>query len=875
MKKFVFLFEENRFSEKNLFLLGNKGVQLAEMSSIGLPVPPGFTISTEACNLFYKNNKKWPKGLEEQVFQKLKLVEKKIGKKFGDKKNPLLFSVRSGSYVSMPGMMDTVLNLGLNDETVKGFAKSIGSERGALDSYRRFIQMYGNVVLKIPSKEFEKIIQVKKNKRKIKSDTELSEKDLSELIVEFKKLIKKKKKLFPQNPKQQLIQSINAVFDSWNTPRAIAYRRINKLREDAGTGVNVQTMVFGNLGNDSGTGVSFTRNPSTGKKEHYGEFLLNAQGEDVVAGIRTPKPIDELKKIMPKTYNDLLRVYNILEKHYKDLQDFEFTIERGKLFILQTRTGKRTAQAAVKIAVDMVKEGLISKKTALLRVKPEQLSLLLHKQFSESSKKKAVFLAKGLNASPGAAIGKIVFTAEKAKKLFEANPKEQLVLVRNETSPEDIEGMNVAKGILTVRGGITSHAAVVARAMGKPCVAGCETIQINEEKGFMQANGEKLREGDFISIDGGSGEVFKNKLELVNPVFGKEIKTFLNMVDSVKKLGVRANADTPEEALIARNFGAKGIGLCRTEHMFFEKNRIKVMREMILSNSVQERKKALNKLLPFQRKDFEKIFKAMNGLPVTIRLLDPPLHEFLPKEEKEIIVLSKEMGLKKQEVLNRINSLKELNPMLGFRGCRLGIVYPEINEMQVKAIIQAAINVKKQGFKPMPEIMIPVLGHANELKMLRELVKKTAEETMKNKTRINYSIGVMIELPRACVTADEIAKHADFFSFGTNDLTQTTLGYSRDDAGVFITKYLEKKILKKDPFSTIDVNGVGELVKIGVKKGRKTKPKLKIGVCGEHGGDPESINFFNKTGLNYVSCSPFRVPIARLAAAQAVLKKLG
>ncbi|MBN2127506.1 MAG: pyruvate, phosphate dikinase [Candidatus Diapherotrites archaeon] len=875
MKKYVYLFEENRYSEKNLFLLGNKGVQLAEMSSIGLPVPPGFTITTEACNLFYTNNKKWPAGLESQVFEKLKKVEMKMKRKFGDKKNPLLFSVRSGSYVSMPGMMDTVLNLGLNDETIEGFAKSINSERGAWDSYRRFLNMFGDVVLKVPHEEFEKILSAKKKSKAVKNDTDLNVNDLKELVEEYKELIKKKTgKPFPQNPKEQLIKSINAVFNSWNIPRAVSYRRINKLREDAGTGVNVQTMVFGNLGNDSGTGVSFTRNPSNGKKEHYGEFLLNAQGEDVVAGIRTPKPVDELKKVMPKVYAELLKVYDKLEKHYKDVQDFEFTIERGKLFILQTRAGKRTPAAAVKIAVDLVKEKMISKETALMRVKPEQISAILHKQFDAEEKKKKEILAKGLNASPGAAVGKLVFTAEKAKELHDENPSLELILVRTETSPEDIEGMHVAKGILTARGGMTSHAAVVARGMGKPCVAGCSAIEIDEEKRIMEVKGKKFSENDFISLDGATGEVFEGKLSLVEPKFSADVKTLLSWADKIRTLGIRTNADTPHDSIVAREFGAEGIGLCRTEHMFFEKDRIKAVREMILSDSKEAREKALTKLLPFQRSDFEGIFKAMHNLPVTVRLLDPPLHEFLPKEEKEQEELAKDMNWTLDKVKARVNSLHELNPMLGFRGCRLGVVYPEINEMQVKAIIEAAINLKKKKINAMPEIMIPVLGHVNEMKLMRELVKNTAEKTMKeHKTKINYLIGVMMELPRACLTADEIAEYSDFFSFGTNDLTQTCFGFSRDDAGTFIPAYIEKKILLDDPFASLDQTGTGQLIEISVKKGRKIKPKLKLGICGEHGGDPSSIEFCHKTGLNYVSCSPFRVPVARLAAAQAVLKQ--
>jgi len=877
-KKYVYLFDEveNANSPEWVFKLGNKGAQLAEMTASGLPVPPGFTVSTEACNEFYEKGKKWPEGLENQVKEALEKVEEKMGKKFGGKENPLFFSVRSGSYVSMPGMMDTVLNLGMNDETVEAFAKQTGNERAAWDSYRRFIQMFGDVVMGVPHSKFEKILDKIKEEKGAKVDTDLDVDALKQVVAEYKKMVKKEEgKLFPDNAWEQLKMGIDAVFNSWNTPRAVSYRRINKLRNDAGTGVNVQVMVFGNMGNDSGTGVSFTRNPATGEKEHYGEFLVNAQGEDVVAGIRTPKKIDEMKNTHPEVYKELIKVYETLEKHYKDLQDFEFTFEKGKLYLLQTRKGKRTAQAAVKIAVDMEKEGLISKEEAVLRVDANQIDQLLHKQFDPNERQKAKVIAKGIEASPGAAVGKIVFTAEKAKELIEKNPKEKLILVRNETSPEDIEGMHAAQGILTARGGATSHAAVVARGMGKPCVAGSNDILIDEEKGELTAKeGITLKEGDFISLDGGTGEVFQGEIKLVEPEMSGNFATIMKWADEFRKLGVRANADTPKDAKIAKNFGAEGIGLTRTEHMFFEGERIKAVREMILSENEEGRKKALAKLLPYQKEDFIGLFEAMNGLPVTIRLLDPPLHEFLPQEEKDIKELAKEMNVSEEKLLETIESLQEFNPMLGFRGCRLGIVYPEISEMQVRAIIEAAIESKKKGINAKPEIMIPVVGKVEEMKFLKELVEKTAKETMeKAGEKISFHTGVMIELPRAALTADEIAEYAEFFSFGTNDLTQTTFGYSRDDAGKFIPKYIEKGIIKIDPFQSLDTKGVGQLIEIGVKKGRTTREDLKIGICGEHGGDPASIEFCHKTGLNYVSCSPYRVPIARLAAAQAALKE--
>ncbi len=879
MKKYVYSFDEVKDANapKNVFLLGNKGAQLAEMTSIGLPVPYGFTITTEACNEFYANKKEWPAGLEEQVKEKQDALEKKMGKKLGDSKNPLFVSVRSGSYVSMPGMMDTVLNLGMNDSSVKAFVSLTKNERAALDSYRRFIQMFGNVVMGVGHSKFEKELDRVKETKGVQFDTDLDAKDLRKVVDEYKELIKKERgKPFPQEPWEQLKMAIDAVFNSWNNPRAVSYRRINKLKNDAGTGVNVQAMVFGNMGPESGTGVAFTRNPATGEKEHYGEFLLNAQGEDVVAGIRTPKPINELKKIMPAVYEELIKVYGTLDKHYKDMQDFEFTIERRKLYLLQTRKGKRTALAAVKIAVDMVGEGLISKEEAVLRINAQQLDQLLHKQLDQVAKQKAEVIAKGLPASPGAAVGKAVFSAEKATEMVEKDPTEKVILVRSETSPDDIEGMNAAKGMFTARGGLTSHCAVVARGMGKCAIVGCEDIAINEKEKLFSIHSKNItvKEGDWLSIDGGTGEVFLEQIPLVEPEMKGEFGELMGWADSFRRLVVKTNADNPKDAKIALNFGAEGIGLCRTEHMFFEGDRIKAMREMILADSEGGRKKALEKLLPYQKADFLGIFEVMDGLPVIIRLLDPPLHEFLPRGEKEIKELAKEIGIAEQKLREKTESLQEFNPMLGFRGCRLGIVYPEINEMQVRAIFEAAIEAEKKGLNPKPGIMIPVLGHVNEMKNMRELVDKVAKGVFKEKGKeVSYKVGVMMELPRACITADKIAEYAEFFSFGTNDLTQTCFGYSRDDAGRFINEYLDRGILEEDPFQTIDQIGVGELIKMSVEKGRKTRKDLEIGICGEQGGEPKSVEFCHKEGLNYVSCSPFRIPIARLAAAHAALKE--
>ncbi|MEM4261435.1 MAG: pyruvate, phosphate dikinase, partial [Candidatus Diapherotrites archaeon] len=775
------------------------------------------------------------------------------------------------SYVSMPGMMDTVLNLGMNDKTTETFANLTKNPRAAYDSYRRFINMFGDVVMGIPHAKFEEKLTEIKERAGAKFDTDLNVEELKKVVEEYKAIVKREKgNSFPQDPITQLKMGINAVFDSWNSNRAIAYRKINNLRNDAGTAVNVQAMVFGNMGEDSGTGVAFTRNPATGEKEHYGEFLVNAQGEDVVAGIRTPKPIEEMKNTHPKVYAELSKIFEKLDKHYKDMQDFEFTFEKGKLYLLQTRSGKRTAHAAVKIAVDMAKEGLITKEEAIMRVKPEQLDQLLHKQIDMKVKESAKLIAKGIAASPGAAVGKAVFSAEKATELTSLG--EKVILVRTETSPEDIEGMHSAKGILTARGGKTSHAAVVARGMGKPCVAGCEDIIVHEqEKMFKSKSGIEIKEGEYITIDGSTGEVFVGELMLTEPVMSEDFSTLMKWADQYRKLKVRTNADTPNDARIARNFGAEGIGLCRTEHMFFEGERIKAIREMIFSQTESERKKALAKLLPYQRTDFEGIFKAMDGLPVIIRLLDPPLHEFLPKEEKEMEEVAKEMGISIKKIKEIAMTLHEFNPMLGHRGCRLGITYPEITEMQATAIFEAALKVKEEGIIPLPEIEVPLVGNVKEYINQKNIIKEVAKK-LGVEGKVHYKIGTMIEVPRACVIASELAKEVDFMSFGTNDLTQTTLGFSRDDAGKFIKDYLEKGILEKDPFVSIDRKGVGELMKMCVSQAKKTK-KIEIGICGEHGGDPDSIEFCHTIGLDNVSCSPYRVPIARLAAAQATIKE--
>jgi len=880
-------------------LLGGKGAGLAEMTNAGIPVPPGFTITTEVCNLYYENNKKVPPELDKQMMEYVKKLEEVTGKKFGDPEKPLLVSVRSGAKFSMPGMMDTILNLGLNDEVVEGLAKLTGNPRFAYDSYRRFIQMFSDVAVGISKQLFERKIDELKEKKGVKYDVELTADDMKYLVKQFKEIYKKEKgEDFPQDPLVQLRIARNAVFNSWNNERAITYRKLNDIPHNLGTAVNVQTMVFGNMGDDSGTGVGFTRNPATGEKEFYGEYLTNAQGEDVVAGIRTPKPISELKKEMPEVYKQLVEITSRLEKHYRDVQDFEFTIERKKLYMLQTRSGKRTAKAAVKIAVDMVKEKLITKEEAILRVDPKTLDQLLHPVFDPTVKLNII--AKGLPASPGAASGRVVFTADEAVEWAEKG--EQVILVRLETCPDDIHGMDKAKGILTARGGMTSHAAVVARGMGKCCVAGCEDLKIDEENKQFTVKGKAdivVKEGDWISLDGSTGSVILGKVPTVDPKMEGEFGIFMKWVDETRKLKVRANADIPRDAIVARNFGAEGIGLCRTEHMFFDADRLPHMQAMILANDEKGRKEALEKLLPMQRSDFEGLFETMEGYAVTIRLLDPPLHEFLPKREellteitnmkatgatstsnetiKKALELVKEGNTdleKAEKLLHRVEELHEFNPMLGHRGCRLGITYPEITEMQARAIFEAAVNLIKKGKKIIPEVMIPLVGFLkefqNQKKIIDDVAKKVMEETG---VKFEYMVGTMIEIPRAAVTADEIAKEAEFFSFGTNDLTQTTLGFSRDDSGKFTKVYIDKLIFEKDPFQTLDQDGVGKLVAMAVKLGRNVRPKLKIGICGEHGGDPASVEFCHRTGLDYVSCSPFRVPIARLAAAQAEVKE--
>lgn len=871
--KYVYFFGEGKAEGdgKMKDLLGGKGAGLAEMTNSGIPVPPGFTITTEVCNYFYAHDRQLPAELQGQYEEAIAKLEKAVGKKFGDNENPLLVSVRSGAKFSMPGMMDTVLNLGLNDAAVEGLAKKTSNERFAYDAYRRFIHMFSNVVLGINKDEFEEILTHKKEAVGAKADTDLTTEHLKELIVEYKELVKAKTgQDFPQDPRTQLDMARDAVFQSWNNPRAITYRKLNKIADDLGTAVNVQAMVFGNMGDDCATGVGFTRNPSTGEKVFYGEYLTNAQGEDVVAGVRTPKPISELENDMPEVFNQLKEITSRLEKHYRDVQDFEFTIERGKLYMLQTRNGKRTAHAAVKIAVDMVHEGLITKEEALLRVEPSQLDQLLHPIFDPSAKYEV--LAKGLPASPGAAVGKVVFTSEDA---VTQGDTDKVILVRLETNPDDIAGMNVAQGVLTARGGMTSHAAVVARGMGKCCVAGCEEIKVNEKEKKFSVNGVEVKEGDYISLNGSTGEVILGKVPTVEPSLTGDFGEFMNWADEVRKIGVRANADIPRDAKVARSFGAEGIGLCRTEHMFFAEERLPFMQEMIVADTEEERRAALSKLLEFQKEDFKGLFKEMQGLPVTIRTLDPPLHEFLPKTEGEAVELSKKIGVPAEKIWAKAAELHEFNPMLGHRGCRLGITYPEITEMQAKAIIQAACELKKEeGLDVVPEIMIPLVGNVAELKNQKEVVVRVAEETMKEEgVELEYHVGTMIEVPRGALTADEVAAEADFFSCGTNDLTQMTMGFSRDDAGKFIRVYLDQKILKNDPFQTFDQEGVGQLVKMAVEKGRSVKKDLKVGICGEHGGDPESVKFCHRVGLTYVSCSPFRVPIARLAAAQAAVEE--
>ncbi|RLC83171.1 MAG: pyruvate, phosphate dikinase [Chloroflexi bacterium] len=891
-KKWVYMFSEG--SEKMRNLLGGKGAGLAEMTRAGLPVPPGFTITTEACNEYFKHNKQFPEGMWEQTLEALKKVEEMTGKKFGDPKNPLLVSVRSGARVSMPGMMDTVLNLGLNEETLKGLAELTQNERFAYDAYRRFIQMFGRIVMKVPGEKFDEAFERIKKKYGAKQDTDLDAEALKEVVAEFKKIYKEHVgEDFPEDPYEQLRKAIAAVFDSWFGKRAVDYRNFHGIPHDWGTAVNVVTMVFGNMGDDSGTGVAFTRDPATGEKILWGEYLPNAQGEDVVAGIRTPMKIHELKEQMPEVYKQFVKVAELLEKHYRDMQDLEFTVERGKLWMLQTRTGKRTAKAAVKIAVDMVNEGIISKEEAIMRVTPEQVDQLLHPRFDEKAKDAARsegrFLAKGLNASPGAATGIAVFDADTAEKLGKEG--ESVILVRPETSPDDVHGMLQAKGILTQHGGATSHAAVVARGLGKPCVAGCEAIRIDLSRRLFSVNGHIVKEGDVISIDGSTGEVFIGAIPTIEPKLEeeKELLTLLSWADEIRKLGVWANADYPRDAQRARAFGAQGIGLCRTEHMFFEEDRLPIVHQMILAETKEEREAALEKLLPIQREDFKGILKAMEGLPVIIRLIDPPLHEFLPKYEELVSEVAElrtrieyegekpELKAKlaeKETLLRKVAAMREANPMLGFRGVRLGILWPEINKMQVRAILEAACELTKEGVEVHPEIMIPVTANANELKIMRELLEEVAKQVMEEQgVTVDYKFGTMIEIPRAALTADEFAKYAEFFSFGTNDLTQTVYGISRDDAeGKFLLQYVEKGIIPANPFQVLDRDGVGKIMKMCVEAARKVRPDIEIGICGEHGGDPESIEFCHILGLNYVSCSPFRVPIARLAAAQAALK---
>ncbi|MCM3798696.1 pyruvate, phosphate dikinase [Caldibacillus thermoamylovorans] len=880
MEKYVYLFNEGNSDMRNI--LGGKGANLAEMTNIGLPVPFGFTISTQACNDYYKAGKKISDTVEQQILVALEQLEEKTGKKLGDVTNPLLVSVRSGSVFSMPGMMDTVLNLGMNDETVKAVARLTNNERFAYDSYRRFIQMFSNVVLGIDLFYFEQFLEETREKKGYKVDPELTAEDWQEVIAGYKAIVKRQKKIeFPQNPQEQLFLAIRAVFDSWNNQRAIVYRRIHKIPDSLGTAVNVQSMVFGNMGNDSGTGVAFTRNPSTGEHQLYGEYLMNAQGEDVVAGIRTPEAIHVLEKEMPDVYKKLLATCQLLEKHYQDMQDIEFTIERGELFILQTRNGKRTAQAAVQIAVDMVREGIIDKETAILRVDPEQLNQLLHRRIDQTAKR--VPLTKGLPASPGAATGAVVFDADEAEQLGKEGKK--VILVRPETTPDDIHGIVAAEAVVTSRGGMTSHAAVVARGMGKACICGCESLKIDLKNKLFTVGDTVVKYGDIITIDGSTGEIMLGGVAMIEPQLSEEFKLLLSWADQVREIGVRANADNPVDARKAFEFGAGGIGLCRTEHMFMDPKRIPIVQSMILAENYEDRTVFLDQLLIMQQGDFEGIFEAMGGHPVTIRLLDPPMHEFLPDKEELLVEVTKlqltapdspELA-EKERLLKKVNQLSEFNPMLGHRGCRLGIIYPEIYEMQVRAIINAAVKVTEKGIPVKPEIMIPLVGHVNELKRMRQLVEETAEQVMSaTGVYFDYLVGTMIEVPRAALTADRIAEQADFFSFGTNDLTQTTFGFSRDDAeGKFLQTYIEQKVLPENPFAVLDREGVGKLIEMGVTLGRKTKSNLKTGICGEHGGEKSSIEFCYLAGLDYVSCSPYRVPLARLAAAQATIQHRG
>ena len=868
--KYVYSFSEGSKEMKSL--LGGKGANLAEMTKIGLPVPQGFTITTDACNDYYDNEKTIRAEIVAEIEKHLAELEELQGKKLGCTKNPLLVSVRSGAVFSMPGMMDTILNLGLNDNSVLGLADATQNERFAYDSYRRFIQMFSDVAMEVPKYKFENVLDRVKEEKGYKFDTDLTTEDLKGIVEEFKAIYKKEVKTdFPQDPKEQLMLAIEAVFRSWNNPRAIVYRKLNDISHKLGTAVNIQSMVFGNMGETSGTGVAFTRNPATGENKLFGEYLINAQGEDVVAGIRTPQDISTLQNVMPEIYDQFVKVTQILENHYKDMQDIEFTIENEKLFILQTRNGKRTAKAAINVAVDLVEAGIIDKKEAIMRVEPNQLDQLLHPTFEDKALKEATLLAKGLPASPGAACGKVYFNADDVVAAVEGG--EKVLLVRQETSPEDIEGMVKAEGILTARGGMTSHAAVVARGMGKCCVAGCGEIKVDEAAKEIRAGELAIKEGDFLSIDGSTGKVYLGEVKQSPVEMTGNFEKLMNWVDETKQMMVRTNADNPRDAKAAVEFGAEGIGLCRTEHMFFEEDRIPAVREMILSKDVEQREKALAKILPMQRQDFLEIFEVMEGKPVNIRLLDPPLHEFLPQDDETIAELAESMGIDAAEIRKRIVDLEEFNPMLGHRGCRLAVTYPEICVMQARAIIEGAIEAINKGVEVHPEIMVPLVGEVNELKLIRGMIEETAEKVMEEKgVKVDYTVGTMIEIPRACLTADEIAEVADFFSFGTNDLTQMGFGYSRDDAGKFLGEYVDKEILEKDPFQVLDQKGIGKLVQMGAKLGRSVKPELKLGICGEHGGEPSSVEFCYNTGLNYVSCSPYRVPIARLAAAQASIK---
>ena len=869
--KYVYSFNEGSKEMKSL--LGGKGANLAEMTKIGLPVPPGFTITTQACNDYYENNKTIKQEIIDQIEEKLSSLEKDLNKQLGSEENPLLVSVRSGAVISMPGMMDTILNLGLNDKTVIALAKATDNERFAYDSYRRFIQMFSDVAMEVPKYKFENVLDNYKEENNFKFDTDLTCEHLKSIVEEYKAIYKKEVgEDFPQDPKKQLMLAVEAVFKSWNNPRAIVYRRLNDIDNNLGTAVNIQSMVFGNMGDTSGTGVAFTRDPATGENKLLGEYLINAQGEDVVAGIRTPQPIDTLKEVMPEIYKQFIDTVKTLEHHYKDMQDVEFTIENGRLFFLQTRNGKRTAASAINVAVDLVEEGLITKEEAIMRIEPKQLDQLLHPKFEDKALKEATVLTKGLPASPGAGSGKIYFSAEDA--LEASKTGEKVILVRQETSPEDIEGMVCSEGILTARGGMTSHAAVVARGMGKCCVAGCGEIKVDEAAKEVRKDDLVLKEGDFISLDGSTGIVYLGDVAKSKAAMTGNFEKLMNWVDEIRNMKVRTNADNPRDAKAAVDFGAEGIGLCRTEHMFFDEDRIPAVRKMILSNTVEDRVEALDKLLPMQQQDFVDIYKVMGDRPVNIRLLDPPLHEFLPHDDETINELAKDMNIPAKEIRKRIVDLSEFNPMLGHRGCRLAVTYPEIAVMQTKAIINAAIEVNKYGLNVQPEIMIPLVGAINEFRNVKNTIVETANKIIEeNNVDLKYTVGTMIEIPRACLIADEIAREADFFSFGTNDLTQMTFGYSRDDAGKFLNEYVDKEILEKDPFQTLDQDGVGKLVKMAATLARQEKgDNIKLGICGEHGGDPSSVEFCYKTGLNYVSCSPYRIPIARLAAAQATIK---